>query len=324
LDSTLERVNAYAYYSWRIFEPLRLQAGVSYDHLRFPVNSELAPLAQGERTRDLVAPKVGLLYTPWERGLLRANYTRSLGGLFFDNSVRLEPTQVGGFNQAYRSLIPESVAGLVPGTQFETAAVGFDQSFRSGTWLGVEAEWLNSDGDRTVGVLTNSTILPIPDSASSTGQQLDYRERNLSVYAAQLLGDQFSVGARYRLSEAHLDTRFPGIPLGTPGLNLLEQHQRSTLHQLSLAANFHHPTGIFAQWESVWYQQSNHGYSDGRPGEDFWQHNVFLGYRFPRRTAEVRLGVLNLWGTDYRLSPLNLYSALPRERTFTASLRLNF
>jgi hypothetical protein len=91
---------------------------------------------------------------------MRATYTRSLGGLFFDNSVRLEPTQVGGFNQAFRSLIPESVGGLVPGTDFTTAGIGFDQSLASGTWLGAEAQWLTSDGTRTVGVLTNSFFFP--------------------------------------------------------------------------------------------------------------------------------------------------------------------
>ena len=324
VGNSLERGNVYAYSSWQVFEPLRLVAGVSYDHLSFPENSDLAPVSDHQATRDLVAPKAGLLYTPWQRGLLRASYTRSLGGLFFDNSVRLEPTQVGGFNQAFRSLIPESVAGLVPGTQFDTAAVGFDQSFRSGTWMGIEAEWLQSEGDRTAGALTNSTFLPIPDTASSTRQNLKFRERNLSAYAAQLLGDYFSVSARYRLSQARLRSLFPEIPAGAPGLDLLEQHNRSTLHQVSLAANFHHPNGLFAQWESTWYQQSNFGYNDVRPGDDFWQHNLFVGYRFPRRYAELRFGLLNVFDTDYRLNPLNLYAALPRERTFTASLRLNF
>jgi len=36
------------------------------------------------------------------------------------------------------------------------------------------------------------------------------------------------------------------------------------------------------------------------------------------------LGVLNLLDTDYRLNPLTPYGNLPRSRTLTASLRLNF
>jgi hypothetical protein len=251
---------------------------------------------------------------------LRASYAKSLGGLYFDNSVRLEPTQIGGFNQAFRSLIPESVAGLVPGTEFETAGVGFDQSLPRGTWFGVEGEWLTSAGSRTVGVVTNSTFLPFADSPGSTRETLDFRERGLSAYAGQLLGEDFSVGARYRVSQAKLGQRFPDIPDTATGLNLLEADQRATLHQLSLTANFHHRSGVFAQWESAWYRQSN----AALPGDDFWQHNLAAGYRFPRRHAEIRLGLLNLFDTDYRLNPLNLHADLPRGRTFVASLRLNF
>ncbi|TAL06024.1 MAG: tetratricopeptide repeat protein [Verrucomicrobia bacterium] len=324
LDASLERGNAYAYYSLQVLAPLRLIGGVSYDHLRFPMNADLAPLTAGEDSRDLVSPKAGLLFTPWERGLLRASYTKSLGGLYFDNSVRLEPTQIAGFNQAFRSLIPESVAGLVPGTEFETAGVGFDQSLASGTFFGIEAEWLTSDGRRAVGAVTNSqpaAFFP-PDSPASTREDLNFRERNLSAYIAQLLGDNFSVSARYRISEARLQTLFPEIPDTATGLAALEAGQRATLQQLSFAINFHHRCGAFARWESSWHHQNNA--DPAMIDDDFWQHDLLVGYRFPRRHAEVRLGVLNLFNQDYRLSPLNLHQELPRDRTFVASMRFNF
>jgi Tfp pilus assembly protein PilF len=325
VDTSLQRENAYAYSFWQIADPLRLIAGVSYDRLEFPQNTELPPLQSGQRTRDQVSPKAGLLYAPWAGGLFRASYTRSLGGLFFDNSIRLEPTQIAGFNQAFRSLIPESVAGLVPGSEFETKAVGFDQSFRTGTYFGVESEWLGSDGSRTVGVLTNASFfLPFPDAPSSTRQTLRFRETDVSAYISQLLGNSFSVSARYRLGDAHLEGRFPQVPAGTGGLESIQQNQRALLHQVSLAGNFQHYTGFFGSWESVWYGQRNSGYTPALPGDNFWQHNLFAGYRFPRRYAELRLGLLNITDTDYRLNPLNLYSNLPRHRTLVASLRLNF
>src|SRR5690606_15683811 len=137
-------------------------------------------------------------WNPWDQGHVRAMYSRSIGGLYFDNSVRLEPTQLGGFNQAFRSLIPESVAGLVPGAEFDVVSFGIDQSLRGGIFFGAGFDWLRSDGERQVGVLTNSTILPIPDSPSQTRQTLEFQKRNVSVYAGWLLGDQFSVSARYR------------------------------------------------------------------------------------------------------------------------------
>ncbi len=321
------RDSAYGYFTWRPIDALSLIGGVTYDHLEFPEDTDFAPVSFRETSREKISPKLGMLFTPWQRGLFRASYTRSLGGLFFDNSIRLEPTQVGGFNQAFRSLIPESVAGLLPGAEFETANVGFDQSLASGTFFGVEAGWLTSDGSRTVGVLTNSFFFPYPDSPSTTQQQLDFRERNVSAYAAQLLGDYFSASARYRLSEAKLTGEFPGIPhnSGTAlGLTQLEQNDRAVMQQVSLALNFNHPCGVFAQWETSWYHQNNFGYSPALPGADFWQHNVMVGWRFAHRHAEIRAGVLNLTDMDYRLNPLNSSPQLSRGRTFVTSLRLNF
>jgi len=74
----------------------------------------------------------------------------------------------------------------------------------------------------------------------------------------------------------------------------------------------------------VWYSQDNSGYSPPLAGDEFWQLNAYFGYRFFRRRAEVRLGVLNITDQDYQLNPLNLYSELPRERTLAVRLQLNF
>jgi len=321
---SFSRGNLYAYESLRLSSSLQLVAGIAYDHLAYPENTDIVPISFHETSREQISPKVGILFEPWRHGLLRANYTRSLGGLFFDNSVRLEPTEVGGFNQAFRSLIPESAAGLLPGAHFESAGIGFDQSLAGETWLGVEVQWLTSDGRREAGVLTNSLFLAIPDSPGVTSQTLNYRERNLSAYAARLLGDYFSVSARYRVSEATLVGAFPEIPSSAGGLSQLVQNEQAVLHQVSLDVNFHHPCGIFAQWDSTGYWQSSSGYVPTLGAADFWQHNFLVGYRFPKRMAEIRVGVLNLASQDYRLNPLNLDADLPRARTAIASLRLNF
>jgi hypothetical protein len=320
----MDRLNAYGYFTWRSIESVSVIGGAAYDHLEFPENTDLSPFLFRETSRDKISPKAGMLFTPWQRGLFRASYTRSLGGLFFDNSIRLEPTEVGGFNQAFRSLMPESAAGLLPGAEFETANVGFDQSLARGTFFGIEAGWLTSDGTRVAGTITNSTFLPFYDSAGTTHQKLNFRERNISAYATQLLGDYFSASARYRLSEARLTGEFPDLPSAATGLSQIEQNDRAVLQQVSLALNFNHPCGLFAQWESAWYHQSNFGYTPALATADFWQHNVMIGYRFAHRHAELRAAILNLADTDCRLNPLNVQGGLPRGRTFVGSLRLNF
>jgi hypothetical protein len=323
-EESLERADAYTYFHWQPLQPIRLVAGVSYSWLSYPQNLDLAPFTPGTRTVDLFAPKAGLLVTPWRDGLFRASYTESLGGVYFDNSVRLEPTQIAGFNQAYRSLISESVAGLVPGARMETVSVAFDQSWRSRTYLGIQAERLFSRGDRTAGVLTNSLPLPIPNLPSSTAQTLDYREDRLSLYCVQLLGDGVSVGARYGLTDSDLETRFPQIPRSARGVEVLEVNNQALLHQVHLTLAYQHPAGFFAGFQSSWYRQSNQGYSPALPGDDFWQHDLWTGWRFPRRQAELRLDLLNLTGTDYRLNPLNPYLAPSRQRTLAVSFRIHF
>ena len=56
----------------------------------------------------------------------------------------------------------------------------------------------------------------------------------------------------------------------------------------------------------------------------FAQFNVFAGYRFPRRRAELTVGLLNIADQDYRLNPLNLHADLARERTLTVNFKFNF
>jgi hypothetical protein len=51
---------------------------------------------------------------------------------------------------------------------------------------------------------------------------------------------------------------------------------------------------------------------------------MFAGYRFPRRKAEILVGLLNLTDQNYRLNPLTLYNELPRRRTLMARFQVNF
>ena len=320
----VERLNGCGYYQWRPVTEFRLTAGLSYDRLTYPLNVDLPPINGDESTRSVLGPKVGFTAQLWPGGWWQGAWTRSLGGLFFDNSIRLEPAQVAGSTSAFRSLIPESAEGLVPGTKFDSWTLGFDQSLRSHTYFGIGAEWLLSDGSRDVGAYTNSiAFIPVPNAPTTTSQTLDFQERNVSAYVAQLLGRDWSIGTRYRLSQAKLNTSLPELA-GVPGASAQEQAERAVLQHEQLFLIYNHPCGFFAEWSSDWYHQGNSGYSPALPGDDFWQHNIFAGYVFPHRRAELRLGLLNLTDQDYRLNPLNLQSELARGRTFTASLRINF
>lgn len=319
---SLERASVYAYENFQLLDELLLTAGFSYDHLRYPLNVDVPPITSGEDTADQFSPKAGVIWSPLENTHFRGAYSKSLGGVYFDNSVRLEPTQIAGFNQAFRSLIPESVAGLVPGTEFETFGLGWDQSFKTGTYFTIQGEILNSDGARTIGLLTNSdTFVPQPDSPSAAHETLEFEERSLLVALSQTLGADWSVGVRYKLTDADLVTRFTGP---STLLGNLDQDVSATLHQVLLHANYYHRCGFFAEAQALWTGQSNSGYSPALADESFWQFNLYAGYRFKLRHAEARLGLVNLTDQDYRLNPLTLYRELPRERMFTASFKFYF
>jgi hypothetical protein len=326
LDLNMERLSFYGYDQWRIIEPLAVTAGLSYDRLRFPRNVLNPPLSDDEITRDQISPKAGLIFTPWERTTLRANYAQSLGGLFNENSFRIEPTQIAGLNQTFRSVIPESAAGLLPGAHITAYSASLDQSFETGTFLGIAGELLQSDGVRTVGAFTNSLPFVVADHFSGTRQKLDFEEKSLLVTANQLIGKEWFVGARYRISEANLKSNYPDVP--DTALWQAQDPKKAdvsgVLQQLTLSAGYNHRCGFFAQFQSHWTAQDNDGYSPALKGDEFWQHDFIAGYRFAKRRGEVHFGVLNLTDQDYRLNPLNLYAELPRERTFVVAGKFNF
>ena len=320
-----ERLSIYGYHHWEIFDSFWLFGGVSYDRVTFPENFRDAPLSGSTETVDQVSPKAGFIWTPAKNTTMRAAYTRSLSGATLDQSFQLEPTQVAGFNQSFRSIIPESVAGGNSGARFETYGVSFEQKFGTGTYLGVTGEILNSEVQRTRGAFDiYPDVLPF-GVQSGLREHLDYTERSLLFTGNQLLGEEWSVGAGYRVSQADYSDHFVQLSDMTPVIDFQpRQHLESVLHQVSLNTIYNHRSGFFARFEALWYAQSNQGYVPDAPGDDFWQLNAFAGFRFPRRKAEIMVGLLNLTDRDYRLSPLNLYNELPRERTFMARLQFNF
>jgi tetratricopeptide (TPR) repeat protein len=331
-DSDFGRASLYAYYQVQIIDPLLLVGGVSYDWLKYPVNHRFAPLTDQEETTDQVSPKAGLIWTPDPHTAIRGGYSRGLGGVSFDQSFRIEPSQVAGINQAFRSVMPDAVTGANTAEQYDVLGVALDQAFSSRTYLGLAAQRLSSEVDRPVGVYDalppDFGTFPLPPFVvpSETRQSLDFEERSVTITLNQLVSRDFSFGAAYRLSYAELDVRFKDIPPTATRFNGFSPRQdlEAYLHQVQLFGIYSHPCGFFGKVEALWFQQSNQGYDPDIPGDEFWQFNIYAGYRFLKRKGEITLGILNLADEDYRLNPLNLSASLPRERTFAARFRFNF
>ena len=322
VDNEFQRLSFYAYQTFR-FDHLWITAGVSYDQVKFPENLHQVPIETGTETQDAINPKAGIVWSPSPMFAVRGVYTRSLGGVSFDESFRLEPVQLAGFSQAFRTVIPESVAGSVSAPEFETYGAGLDFKFPTGTYLGVQAELIKSSVDRLIGTFYQNNFTPA--SPVPTPQSLDYEERTVAATANQLIGREWSVGAQYRYSWAELETRYLDFPPPVnPGLDTVK---RGELHQLGGYLLFNHHTGLFARADAQWYWQHNKGYDPPEgplPGDSFVQVNAFVGYRFPRLHGELSIGVLNITDQDYHLNPLNLANELPHERTFVIGMKLSF
>jgi len=332
-DFTTEfrHLSLYGYHDWQVADSLKLSAGLSYDYLRQPAVVTSSPFSRDEKTAVQFSPKAGLVWTPLSNTIFRAAYTRSLSGFANDASIRIEPTEVAGFNQAFRSLIPDTVVGDTSGSRLDTVDILLEQKFDTGTYLAVSGEILYSKLLTEEGAYIFDSDSPLDYStyAGALRKSLDYRERSLTFSVDQLLGKQWSAGARYCLSQANLNINYADVPDGLSPFSA-RQSLDSVLHTVNLHANWNHSSGLFSVLEANWYHQNNSGYLDqsGNPlgdyGDTFWQVNAYAGCRFWHRRAELTLGLLNLFDQNYQLQPLNLYNEMARSRTFLARLRISF
>jgi tetratricopeptide (TPR) repeat protein len=319
-----KRAAAYGYYTIRPLDNIWFTVGLSYDHLVVPINHRVPPISSEEVTRHQLGPKASLVWSPLPEVTVRGMYARSIGGVSFDESFRLEPTQLAGFIQSYRSIIPESVVGSVSAPVYDVAGAALDLKFKSQMYIGFSAGFLKADVDDDIGVFAYPTNLFTPLMSvvpSTTSRHLKYEEPSAAISLNELISDSWSFGAQYRYTRSTLQTVFPELVLVDPNADHTEH---ADLQTATLFALWNHASGFFARAESQWYHQENHGCSPALASEDFWQHNLIAGYHLKRQRGDLSLGVLNLADANYHLNPLNPYSELPRERVFIARLKLNF
>ena len=353
-----ERTSLYLYDVWRVTPWLSLTGGVSWDRVEYPENFRSPPVNGRQSSLDKVSPKVGLVLQPWRGATVRGAYAEAISGASFDESIRLEPSQVAGFLQSYRTLASESLAGSVAGSEYRFSGLSVEQKLPSRTYLGVELSIVEQDLEQTTGVLDLLTAggIALGVLPSSLSERSSYREEAITATINQLVGDRWAFGARYRYVHSKFDRESRALTAAaqrTMDLSAIDDlartartHVESGLHSLSLSALYNHPSGFFARAEANWYLQENDDLitgasasvpdetgrstrtfksrNEGLPGEDFWQFNVLAGYRFQRNQWEVSCGLLNLTGADYLLNPLSPYNELVRDRTLVVRCRFQF
>lgn len=331
VDAKFHRFSIYGYETWTVLDRLRLTAGLAHEHLAYPANFRLAPLSERRETRDALLPKAAVQWDAARELSVRGIYAQSLGGLSYDESVRLEPTQLAGFAQTYRGLISESEVGSVVAPRYDTTGFALDAKPGPSTFLGAQLLWHRADVVQELGVFrspgTTSSGTPPFARASTTEERLHYDEAAAAVSVNQLAGEAWSFGAAYELSHARL--RWSYREIADAFALSPDRVESALLHRGQVRARYQHSGGFFAHAEASAFWQDSDGYGDGinsteRPGDVVYQVDAFAGWRLWRRRGELTLGCLNLTAQDYRLNPLNPHPDLPRERVWTARVRLNF
>lgn len=333
-DTSVDRISAYAYLTRELWERLRLTTGVTYDHASYPDGFRSAPVSESALSRNILSPKAGLTWDVRTNLTARALYAQALGGVSFDESVRLEPTQLAGFSQGFRSVISEAEAGSVIAPRHELGALALDWRIWASCYFGVGGQWLQSDAEQQLGVFTGRPSLSAA-FPSHTPERLDYRERSLSAYWDQLLGPEWSLGTSYRLTESRLDRSYPDIPSTVDWVSVpprspgpLSRSERALLHEITARIGFASLSGFFARAQARWFVQDNAGYpdvfSDSRPGDSVCHIDLQAGWRFARRRSEILLGCLNITGQSYRFNSLTPYPDLPRDRIWVGRFRCSF
>lgn len=321
VEEDFHRWSLYAYDRMELIPTLSLTAGIGYDAVSVPANFREVPVTGGRIERAEVLPKAAAIWEVIPELTMRGMYAWCLSGASFDESFRLEPAQLAGFIQSYRTVIPESVAGSVSGQLLKTWGGALDLKLASRTYLGLEVHGWKSDVERARSGLYTDIFNNNPAVLAFT-EQLDYSATAAGVSLDQLLGQEWSGGLGWRWQDTKLQTRIPQLTSVYSG-----QQYEATLHELWTRLQWQHPAGPYARIEANWLWQwhGNQPTSSSLAGrETVTQVNLQTGWRFRANRGEIGVGILNLGGKNYRLDPLSGYPELPRERVFFARVQLNF
>ncbi len=329
-DFDFSRGTVYLYDFWNVIPQLKLIGGIAFDALHTPANILAPPISAGSVSHSEIEPKAGVIWSPTESMTVRGAFAQSQGGASLDESFRLEPSQIGGFTQFYRSLLPESAGGGGFGQRFTIGGAAVDLHPNATTFFSIEADRLesceqNSLGSLFLGFTGNYT-------AAVVREVRDYRESVLQVSWEQLYGADWSSSAGLRFTRSDLNVVRPDFPAGSGTAAF--SAARADLEQAWARLQYQSDSGFYsrAEVQSFWQTVKGFGLENGDSPTFL---NLFVGVRFPKMGSRLSraypegrgdfsVGILDLNGAVPRLSPLSPLNELPRARTFVARLKIAF
>ncbi len=325
LDERVERMTVYAYHTLTAADDIWLTLGLEGSSLIVPRNSQNAPFFGGEESMSHLGPKVSFVWQPTESATIRSMYAESLGGLTFDGSVRLEPAQLAGFPQVFRSLAPESLVGSVAAPSMKVVGLALDLKLREGWYVGASLSQLSSESERGDGAFLQSSRRLGGFGVAELAERVDYDEESLEVVVNRLLGDCCSLGVSYSVVRSELDRDWSARPFGNEPFQ--DRNHESLLHRWSQSFVYNGPHGLFFGESLDWYvQKAQSSTEQDGPTSDVSVPllNIHFGYRFPKQRAKLTFGLLNLVDNHKSLGPMASVYRYPLGRAFECQLELRF
>src|SRR6185436_13451891 len=127
-----------------------------------PENFRNPPLSDRPVGTKRTSGKAGFTFSPSSGLSLRGVYSEAVGGVTFDESVRLEPVQLAGFNQAFRTVISESLVPAIEAPVYKNGGFSIEGRLATRTWWSASFNVLKEDAERTMGafVALNAPLFP--------------------------------------------------------------------------------------------------------------------------------------------------------------------
>ena len=300
-----QRTSVYVYAAWKLSPGWSVIAGMSGDWLKFPTNLYTEPITPGHARTTRGSPKVGAIWEPNRRWIVRAAHSEAVGGVTFEESFRLEPVQFGGFTQGVRSLIPEAVAGSTVAPQFALDGVGVSLQGRAS----------HPSGRRSAGATIERGSPPRRLRGGSPTAHMRVVDEQSHVARAPAHGERDLVcdPAVDRLRwRRWLDTL---VEQTFPIARALALRQRSRLFAPTVRLSWNSPEGFFGRTESTWLHQNETSAPPHHPTADgtaMWRSVI----AHARNVWTASVGAMNLWNTDLTFGALTVPRPLSLQRAF--------
>ncbi|WP_321416949.1 TonB-dependent receptor domain-containing protein [uncultured Desulfobacter sp.] len=249
--------------------------------------------------KDQFNPKFGLQWTPFNDITIRTAIIRALKRPLAMNQT-IEPTQVAGFNQLFDDN---------NGAQMWRYGIAVDYKPSQRLYGGIEFSWRNTEQPIT------------------RENALVYQDRDEVAHLAYLYWvphKLLTLSSEYRFDKFNRDDKNIGDPTNPRSL---------VTHTVQLAANYHHPKGLFIKTGGIYIDQQaefiDNSSNLDKLHEDFLIFNATIGYRIPKRIGSIELSVHNIFDkkiryhSTYDVSGPQLSPYKP-ERQFFLSVNLSF